>query len=91
MELDRQANGLCSLVNCCQWPETIAVGIGREQLMRRMNVQRPNAELRQPIDLRPSIGDVSPMRRAKRNEPSGQRGTIARSPVAQPPRVTNNL
>ena len=91
MDHDRQANGLCSLVNCRQWPEAIAVGIGREQLMRRMNLQRPNAELGQPIDLGASIGDVSRMHRAKRNEPCGRRGTIARSPVAHLRRVANNL
>ncbi len=91
MDHDRQANGLCSLVNCCQRPETIAVGIGREQLMRRMNLQRPNADLHQPIDLGPSICHVARMHRAKRNEPSGRRGTIARNPVAHLRRIANNL
>jgi len=71
--------------------ETIAVGIGREQLMRRMNLQRPNANLHQPIDLGPSIGDVSRMHRAKCNEPSGRRETLPRNPVAHLRRVANNL
>src|SRR6266849_1832648 len=56
-----------------------------------MNLQSPNADLCQPIDFSPSIGHVPRMHRAKCNEPSGRRGTVARGPVAHLRRVANNL
>src|SRR5713226_4934950 len=56
-----------------------------------MNLQSPNADLCQPIDFSTSIGHVPRMHRAKCNEPSGRRGTVARSPVAHLRRVANNL
>lgn len=87
----RHAVRLRAIVHACKRTKPISIGVGRKELMRRMNFEPANAQFRKPVDFRSCVGHIFWVHGAKCEQPFRISRAIFRDPVIHFRRKTNHV
>src|SRR6185437_617227 len=75
------AVGLGAFVHSGERAEAVAISVGREELVRRMNFEAANAEMREAVDFGAGIGNVFWVNGAEGQKARRFGGTVGGDPV----------